>query len=111
MTHLPPPPADRVCPSCGNKVSPYRYHAHRKSAACRVYTAEKAAVAELQAVGGYERIVRAPVVKASGLFKRPTTCLAAGFGDLGDLTLVTMAGTVYQLLAGEWEIGNFIPLA
>ena len=110
-----PHPADRICPSCGTAVSVFRYHAHRASAVCRLYTAEKKAVQELAAVGGYTRIARNPLLVVPSLYgRRPTRMLVAGFGDLGDVTVVLPKGTVLQLLEGEYEVRHagwsYVPL-
>lgn len=96
---------DRTCPACGNTLSVFRYNAHRKSAACKVYVAEKAAVAELGKVGGYTSIRRCPTLVVPSLAgRRPIRMLAVGHGDLGDVTVVLAQGTVLQLFEGEYEI-------
>lgn len=96
---------DRVCPSCGNVLSIFRLNAHRKSAACKVYAAEKKAVQDLTEVGGYSSIKRSPTLIVPSLAgRRPMRMLAVGHGDLGDVTVVLATGTVLQLLEGEYEI-------
>ena len=98
-------PNDRVCPSCGNVLSIFRLNAHRKSAACKVYAAEKKAVQDLAEVGGYTRIARSPTLIVPSLAgRRPMRMLAVGHGDLGDVTVVLALGTVLQLFEGEYEV-------
>ncbi len=96
---------DRTCPACGNTLSVFRYNAHRKSAACKLYTAEKAAAGELEMVGGYTDVRRGSTLVVPSLSgRRPMRVLAVGHGDLGDVTVVLAQGTVLQLFEGEYEI-------
>lgn len=93
----------RICPHCRAVVSVLRFNAHARSAACRTYARANVAEANLREVGGYIRTAQLVSVKLAGLGVRKV--LAAGTGDLGDLTIVDDHG-VRQYIAGEWSVKN-----
>lgn len=95
-----------TCPACkADRISPFRFSAHRKSESCREQQRALAAETQLRFVGGYDDYRKLVVMRLSTFGKRRVKVLAAGIdAGIGACTIVDMDGRVRQYLHGEWEM-------